>query len=212
MTDRKKTWGIILLSSLVILAPILYGLSVYQQLPANMVVHFNIHNQPDQWAPKPFVTFGIPVLMLLLQWVCVLVMRWRVQQNAAAPRFERVVYTIVPLINLVVYLVSIQFNLGHDVDVRRIVLLLISVIFIAMGNYLPTIPFESQRYLNRPRLKHRDLWQRFNRVLGYSFIGGGLILLVSLFFPAIWSAVGLFGFIAWLFWLLWHYWRLDRRN
>lgn len=46
----------------------------------------------------------------------------------------------VPVIGLAVTIMMVQFNLGTALSVRRWVLLLIGVLFIAVGNYLPKTP------------------------------------------------------------------------
>ena len=199
----NKMWKTLTISSLIILAPIIYGLSLYQELPNRMVIHFNYLNQPDQWAAKPLVVFGIPVMMLLLQWLAVGVTSIRSKGKAPAPRFERVVYSIVPILTVVLYIVTIRFSLGQAMDIRRIALFIIGLIFLSMGNYLPTIPADSGLMnAHWPRIKNQTVWRQINRILGYSFVGGGLLVLLSLFFSPIVSVIFLGLFLLWLFGIL----------
>ncbi|KRM71724.1 DUF1648 domain-containing protein [Lacticaseibacillus brantae] len=199
----NKTWKTLIISSLIILAPIIYGLSEYQALPDRMVIHFNYMNQPDQWAAKPIVVFGIPIMMLLLQWFAVGITSLRSKGQAPAPRFERVVYSIIPILTVVLYITMIRFSLGQAMDIRRIALFIIGLIFLSMGNYLPTIPADSGLMnAHWPRIKNQAVWRRLNRVLGYSFVGGGLLVLLSLFFSPIISVIFLGIFLIWLFGIL----------
>ncbi|WP_461225121.1 DUF1648 domain-containing protein [Lacticaseibacillus suihuaensis] len=158
----------------VILAPILYGLAVYNRLPATMAIHWGIDSQPNGWAPRPLVVFGLPVMMAVFQAVVLLVPRGK----QAAPRFERVVDWLMPLLTVILYITTIQIGLGQRLDVWRIATLLIAVMFLAMGNYLPTVPADYSRRVLQPR---RPLPKPTLRWLGRAMVLGGLLLLVSLF-------------------------------
>ncbi|WP_054709534.1 DUF1648 domain-containing protein [Secundilactobacillus paracollinoides] len=70
-----KTQKIIGWTSAVILLPILYGIYYYHQLPTTMAIHFNFQNQADGWAGRNLVVFGIPLMMLVLQWFAVILTR-----------------------------------------------------------------------------------------------------------------------------------------
>lgn len=210
---RANKWRVLTITSVIILAPILYGLSLYDELPARMAIHFNINNQPDQWAAKPFVLFGLPILLLALQWICVLITAVKTKTQPPAPRLERVVYSIVPVISVVVYIVTIQFSLGAVTDIRRIILLLIGLVFIALGNYFPTVPVESQWYVSHPhpRINDRDLWRKMSRQLGYAFVVGGILMIVTLFFAPLVSAICLVLVIGWILGLSLYSWYKSRR-
>jgi uncharacterized membrane protein len=189
MTKRfRRILGI---SSILILAPILYAIQVYDALPAQMAIHFNLQNQADQWLAKPGVVFGLPILMLLAQWICVGATMVQQKSNSTAPRFERVIYSIIPILNVVVYLTTLAFNLGGKPDIRRIVLLLIGLIFVAVGNYLPTIPASASNMTHWPKQPAQQVAQRLNRRLGYYFVVAGVVLWLSLFFQPVVSAISL---------------------
>ena len=63
-------WKTLIITGIVCLLPIFLGLFLWDKLPETMAIHFDINNKPDNFAPKGFVVFGIPVLMLLLQFIC----------------------------------------------------------------------------------------------------------------------------------------------
>lgn len=204
--QKQRLWRILSLSSLLIVAPILYGISIYAALPAQMAIHFNLNNQADQWVAKPWAVFGLPLLLLVLQWFCVLIATCQQQGKVSARRFERLVYGIIPMLNLVVYGLTLQFNLGTQVDIRRIVLLVIGLILMSMGNYLPTIPADYQKGVRRPKNITPTAALRLNRALGYYFVVAGLVLLLSLLFQPWVSALALIGMLVGCFGLLGYQW------
>ena len=67
----KKYKKTLILSTLVLLIPIAVGLLLWNRLPDPMPSHWNIHGEVDSWSSKAFTVFGLPALMLGLQWVCI---------------------------------------------------------------------------------------------------------------------------------------------
>ncbi|KRL76967.1 DUF1648 domain-containing protein [Secundilactobacillus paracollinoides] len=189
-----KTQKIIGWTSAVILLPILYGIYYYHQLPTTMAIHFNFQNQADGWAGRNLVVFGIPLMMLVLQWFAVILTRLNATHKGTSPRLERILYGIVPTLNLILYVITIQFNLGNAVDIRRIVMLVIGLVFIAVGNYLPTAPVNSKiGFHARAKLEEQD-WLRVTRRLAYILVVGGLLCIGSVFLAPLASLIAI-GFV-----------------
>ena len=68
----KKNLRILLITSVVILLPMLVGVALWNQLPERIPSHWNAVGEIDGWSSKSFVVFGMPLLMLAIQWVCAL--------------------------------------------------------------------------------------------------------------------------------------------
>ena len=69
MTMIKKYKKTLIFTSLILLIPVLVGLLLWDRLPDPMPSHWNIDGEVDGWTSKPFAVFGLPALMLALQWV-----------------------------------------------------------------------------------------------------------------------------------------------
>ena len=67
----KKYKKTLILSTLVLLIPIAVGLLLWNRLPDPMPSHWNIHGEVDSWSSNALTVFGLPALMLGLQWVCI---------------------------------------------------------------------------------------------------------------------------------------------
>ena len=65
----KRKFGVLILTSIVILLPMLAGLALWNQLPDTIPFHWNLAGEVDYKAPKAVVIVAFPVLMLVLQWV-----------------------------------------------------------------------------------------------------------------------------------------------
>lgn len=65
----KRKLGVLILTSIVILLPMLAGFAFWNQLPETIPFHWNLAGEVDYQAPKAVVVVGFPALMLVLQWV-----------------------------------------------------------------------------------------------------------------------------------------------
>lgn len=193
MAMMKNKWRSLLVTSLVILAPILYGVSVYDQLPVRMVTHWGFDNQPNGWMARSMVVFGLPILMLLIHLVAVGATYHASAKGHSAPRMERVVAWIFPVITIVAYTITIRYGLGEAVDIRLWTVIMVAGILIFIGNYLPTVPPESVNkdgfHLGKANTQS-DL-----RSTGYCLVLFGVLTLLSLFFPPIVTVIVLVLFI-----------------
>ena len=68
----KKNCKVLIITSIVLLLPVLAGVILWNQLPEQMPTHWNAAGEIDGWSSKPFFVFGLPLIMLGFQWLCVL--------------------------------------------------------------------------------------------------------------------------------------------
>lgn len=182
---KKIDWKTLRLTSIVCLLPIIVGFIFYEKLPERMPVHYNIYNEVDRYASKNFALFGIPVLMMLLQIFCCMICDWNDEQNGAKPRFIAIVRWIVPVLSIVISVITIEVPLGSDVDVRKSILLVLGILYIIMGNYLPKMTYEQMKGKMHPMPKDEKMYRKMTRTLGYTFVIFGFGLLGSIFLEAI---------------------------
>ncbi|KRM87492.1 DUF1648 domain-containing protein [Lacticaseibacillus thailandensis] len=210
----KRASKIIPFSFVVIWAPVLYGWSQYTELPSRMATHWGVNNTPNGWLPKAVAIYGIPVLMTVLQLIVVGASRLSAQRKGAVSRFERMCYAIIPLMMVVLYFATIQANLGRTVDIRRVAILVVALLFMGMGNFLPTVPAGSNTTLNgmRTAAANPHTWPRVARRLGYTMVGGGVVLLASLLTPPMGSVVALVVAIVALLGVTWWGYRVSTED
>ena len=63
MMKKKIDWKILIITSLICLIPIIFGVILYDQLPEQMAVHFGVNNEPNSFAPKRYF-----VAYLVISW------------------------------------------------------------------------------------------------------------------------------------------------
>lgn len=172
-------WKILLITCLVCLLPILLGIALWNQLPETMAIHFNIHNQPDNYAPRGFVVFGIPALMVLLQLVCCFIHDINARQHGERKKFELATKWMIPVMSLVLQTATLGYGMGWNIDMQKVAGLLVGCIFLVTGNYLPKLDYVKNGNVDTEKAR------KINRFIGYGSVVMGILFLISIFLPPV---------------------------
>lgn len=178
---RKIDWKILSLTVIICMLPILFGIVFYKKMPELMPIHFNMNNEVDHYASKNFALFGIPILITLLQIFCCAISDWRGSQKNSKPKFVAIVKWIIPVLSVVVSIITISVALGNEVDVRKWIILMLGILYVMMGNYLPKTSYEQIKGKMHPMPKSENSYKKVARMLGYTFVTFGFILLITIF-------------------------------
>ena len=71
-----------------------------------------------------------------------------------------------------------MYNLGNKLDIRKIVMIILGILFIILGNYLP----KTKSGINGLKKVSENQYKKIARILGYSLIIDGLLCLISILF------------------------------
>jgi len=90
---------------------------------------------------------------------------------------------LLPAITIVTQLTILAYALGYQVNVPKPIFILIGIMFIFIGNYLPKTQPNYTIGLKLPWTLHSDYnWQKTHRLAGILWIIGGLLIVVGAFF------------------------------
>lgn len=139
----------------------------YKALPDSMVTHFGVNGEPKGTMAK-YMMILTPLLFFCVHlFICVL---YDVKGIGKTPVI-RVVKWLFPLLDLIIQVSLLWYNLGGELDYRRLVIGLLAIYYMVIGNYLPKEELDS---------KTNEIERKGRKQAGYLFIIGGLLLLVSL--------------------------------
>lgn len=186
---KKIEWKTLMITCAVCLLPILFGVIFYEKLPEIMPIHFNMNNEPNGFAKKDFALFGLPALMAVLQVFCCIITDINGEKKESKPKFVAIIQWIIPILSVVISVITIEIPLGSTVDVRRSVLLVLGILFMMIGNYMPKVSYEQMQGKMHPMPKDEKTYRKVTRMLGYTFVIFGLLFLISIAFTAIVSWV-----------------------
>lgn len=168
------------MSSVIILLPILFGLAVWNQLPDTMVSHWSGDGVADGTAPKAFVIFGMPLILLALHWLCLLVTSLDKKQKDQNQKVVALIYYIMPAISLAVNGFMYAAALGEAESVIFMIPLLLGLMFLFIGNYLPkTTRNRTMGIKLRWTMGNDENWQKTHRLGGMLYVAGGIAILAS---------------------------------
>lgn len=184
----KKNLKLLIVTSIVILLPIVAGLILWNQLPEKLPIHWNVSGDVDGWANKPFVVLGIPFIMLALQWLCVLATLADPKRKNHTGKILNLVFWIVPVISVLLNIITYAVSMGGNLRVEIILPMVLGLFFVIIGNYLPKCKQNYTIGIKIPwTLNSEENWNRTHRVTGRLWVVCGLAQMLTGFFGGVWT-------------------------
>ena len=187
MKANKKT---LIITSIVTILPVLIGIICWNRLPEVMATHFGFNNEANGFSSKAFAVFGLPLILLAVLWVGAFVTAHDPKRQNISPKMFSLMLWIAPVISLVAAATIYPVNLGYELDIAFFSELLLGLMFIIIGNYLPKARQNYTIGIKIPwTLANEENWNRTHRLAGYLWmICGILMIIISLtrFVPAKW--------------------------
>lgn len=178
--NKKK----LIITSIVILLPILIGLILWNKLPDQVPTHWNSAGEVDGWSSKVFAVFGLPIVLFAVHWMCILVTSVDPKKQNIEGKVLWIVFWICPIISLLVGMLSYGAALGVEFKVDKIMLAIMGIMFIVIGNYLPKCKQSYTVGIKLPwTLNDEENWNRTHRMGGKIWVISGIILLLSMLLP-----------------------------
>lgn len=183
----KKNLKILIITSIIILLPMLAGLVLWNQLPEQIPFHWNAAGEVDGWASKGVAVFVPSAAMLALQWLCTLVTSTDPKKQNHPQKVVHLVLWLIPLLTVVISALMYATALGGSVRVEMLMPILLGVIFIAIGNYMPKCKQNYTIGIKIPwTLASEENWNRTHRLAGWVWFGGGIVMMLAGFFGIFW--------------------------
>lgn len=177
LKENKRT---LIITSIVTILPILIGVFLWNRLPDVMATHFGINNEANGFSSKVFAVFGLPLLLLALEWFGALVTSHDPKKQNISPKMFSFVLWIIPAVSLFCAATIYPYNLGYQIDITFIAELLLGVIFIVVGNYLPKARQNYTIGIKIPwTLANEENWNRTHRLAGYLWVIGGILMIIA---------------------------------
>lgn len=182
--NRKK---MILLTSLLVLIPMIVGLILWNKLPEEIPVHFNASGEADNYESKAFAIFFIPLFLWAMHLLTGFVtLADPKKQNISDKVFLLVLY-ICPSAAVFGTIVMYTGALGLPVSVNMLGNLFVGIVFIAVGNYMPKTRQNYTIGIKIPwALNDTENWNQTHHFAGIVWIICGAVLIINAFLDCIW--------------------------
>lgn len=183
----KKNLHHIIISSILIVLPILFGVIFWNKLPYMMITHWDVNGVPDGSMSRPFCVFGMPLIMLALHWLAVLVTSFDKKNKGQSQKILRVIFYIVPAVSIFASSVIYATAFGYKIEISKITLVLFGIMFVILGNFLPKCKQNSAIGVRFPwTLSNEKIWNKTHRLCGKLWVASGIVMLVCVFLPSKW--------------------------
>jgi len=176
-------WKTLFITCGVCLLAIIPGIVMWNSLPDSVAIHFDINNNPDNFASKGFAVFGLPLLMAVLQCFCCFINDINAHKHGERKKFEMVTKWIIPVMAVVLQMLTLGYVAGWSVDMRKAAAVIVGVILIVIGNYMPKFDYIKNHDVDTQKAR------KINRFIGFETVIMGLLFLGSIFLPPIATVV-----------------------
>ena len=176
----KKYRKTLIIATIIILLPVLAGLILWNRLPERFPIHFNTAGEVDGWSSRAFGVFGLPLILVAFQWLCGL---GSLKMDPKAQNLEGKVFGlvlwIIPVLSVVMNAMVYCTALGMDMNVQIVMPLLIGLLMVIIGNWLPKCTQTYTLGIKLPwTLADETNWNRTHRFAGPVWVVCGMVIMV----------------------------------
>lgn len=165
----------------IVLLPFLYLAYVWNQLPTQVPLHWNLKGEVDRYGDKSELIL-IPILTSLLIYVIFLAVPYidpKKQIQKMGKKYDTLKWIITTFMS-VLALFIIYTAKNQSIANPNYILLLFGVLFIIFGNYFKTIKANYFIGIRTPwTLESESVWKETHKLGGKIWFAGGLLIILS---------------------------------
>ena len=178
--NKKK----LIISSIIILLPILVGAIIWDYLPKEIAIHWNMDGESDGFSGRIFAIFGIPIIVFIIHWILVFFTVHDPKNKEQSSKVFNMVLWFLPIISLIVSGFIYGIALGYDISIDIMVRVLLGFMFLVLGNYMPKCKQNHTIGVKvKWTLKNEENWNKTHRFAGRLWVFGGVIILSTMLVP-----------------------------
>ena len=180
---RNNKWTLLITSG-VILLPVLGGILLWDRLPQQLPTHWGANGEVDGWTSKTFAVLGIPALMLVLQYVCFFASAFDPKRRNIRGKMLGLALWIIPVLNLFLHVMIYLTALERDIQITVMMPLFMGALWVIVGNYLPKCQQSYTLGIKLPwTLADEETWNVNHRMAGKLWVAGGLATMLCALLP-----------------------------
>jgi len=182
MNNKFRTKVIV--SSAITLLPMLIGLILWNRLPELLTTHWGFDGQADGWHGRGMAVFVLPLILLLLHWLCIFVTSKDPKNKNFEGKALNLTFWLIPVISNYVFALIYSTAFGKNWNHHSILFILFGVLFMVIGNYLPKTRQNYTMGIKVPwALNNEENWNATHRFGGKVWVIGGVIFLFASLLP-----------------------------
>lgn len=184
MKNANKKSGLRLAQWVIVGLMFAAGAVLYSYLPSMVPSHWNVQNQVDNWMPKQIGTWLLPGVTLLMVLLFPVIRRIDPKQENY-DQFKKAWEVVqITFVGFFAYMYAITMYVSLNIEqsflVGRLVTFGIGAMFVILGNYMGKLRHNYFVGLKTPwTLADPEVWQKSQRVAGWAFVLGGLVIMLN---------------------------------
>ena len=162
-----------------------FSAAMYSRLPEQIPTHWNMRGEIDDYSSRVWAAWLMPAVLLAM---AIILPRLpaidprRQNYEKFRPSYDLVINAVMTLI-AGMHGVTLGAALGWPVPIMKITPIMVGVLFVVLGNVLPRARPNWLFGIRTPwTLTNDRVWERTHRLGGMTFVGAGLLLIISAFF------------------------------
>lgn len=178
----KKNKILVAVTAIIIMLPMIAGIFLWDRLPDVIATHFDTGGEANGWSSKIMTVFGIPLIILAAHLLCAFCVTLDPKRKNISEKMYSLMLWICPFCSITAGIFIYYENLGWTVDIMLAASLILGVIFVAIGNYLPKSRLNYSVGFKLPwTLSDEENWNKTNRLAGWLWVAAGMVLLVNMY-------------------------------
>ncbi len=165
--------------ALVIIAvlPIAYLIFAFNNVPDQVVVHWNIHGEADRYGSKlMYIVLAMVPLLIVICYQLYLKFSKTVQNQK---NLNQLISTLVAFFAILAILFISQ-STNEQLEITKILVILFGALFIVIGNMMNKLNKNLTFGIRIPAtLRNQKVWNRVHYVGGYGFVGLGVLTVIA---------------------------------
>ena len=177
----------LLLPTVVGLLPILMGIAVYSKLPEKMPIHWGLDGEPNGFATKWVGILILPLIMVVVNLIVQLSLETAPKTNL---KLGKLMLWLLPIMSVIFQILILSQALGYHVEIGLITMVIIGIVLIMLGNYIPKTSQNRVAGFRFPMtMRNPDNWQKTNRLGGMMLVISGILMvtggIISIWYPMV---------------------------
>ena len=176
---KRNKWTLVITTAIMLL-PMLIGIFMWKRLPDQVPMHWNIQGEVDGWGSKGMFVFATPAIFIGIQMISLFVSAASTKDGKINKKISALVMWIAPFISILVHTLVYTKILGYDFSEKIVLPLILGSMLIVVGNWLPKCKRNKMVGIKvHWALKDDENWYHTHRFAGKVWVIGGVVILAS---------------------------------
>ena len=181
---------LILITTVICILPMFLGISLYDVLPDLIPAQWDFSGEVSSYMGKSSAVFYMPVFMAFLNLVVYVAINSDPKKANQSVVLKRFTAFLVPAISVIFIPFSYLYALGVRINIVPIAMLLIGIVFVCIGNYMPKCKQNYTMGIRVPwTLNSEENWNKTHRMAGYIWTVAGVLIIISTWFNMVYIII-----------------------